>query len=272
MKIVGMMALHYGIEYLPWAVRSVIEELDEMWFIHTPVGNHNGGSDALPLPASENPLILYEAARAAAGSRFRWYSNSNWHTEGEQRDTIFQLAPDADRIVVVDSDEIYGPGLVQAALSASFQYRDVRNWRLPFIHLWRGFDRAILHDPAYPVRLINPRAQSGEATFDAHAHDDAKRELLARTTEYVPEFHTRVVHAGYAISPELMRYKMTVHGHSAEFRKDIDWFSERYENPAATHDLHPVGSEYWNAEPIDIMQYAPMFLMEHPRYAQAVLA
>lgn len=272
MKIVGMMALHYGIEFLPYAVRSIIDEVDEMWFIHTPTGNHAGGPSDLPLPEAEHPLYLYEAAHEAAGKAFRWYSHSGWRSEGEQRDTIFQLAPDADRILVVDSDEIYGPGLARAAIAASASRPDIRNWRLPFIHMWKDFYHAILHDPAYPVRLINPHAQGGEATFDAEAHDATKRELLARTTDHVPEFHTRVVHFGYAINPELMRYKLTIHGHRAELRRDVDWYQERYLNPAAKTDLHPVGSEYWNAEAIEPFVYLPAFMAEHPRMAEAVAA
>lgn len=272
MKIVGMMALHYGIDYLPYAVRSIIDVVDEMWFVHTPVGNHAGGPSELPLPEAEHPACLYEVAREAAGKRFRWYSHSGWHTEGDQRDTIFQLAPDADRILVVDSDEIYGPGLAEAAIRASASRPDVRNWRLPFIHLWKDFYHAILHDPAYPTRLINPHTPNGDATFDAEAHDRAKRELLNRTLDHTPEFHTRVVHCGYAINPELMRYKMTIHGHRSELRKDIDWLRDRYLNPAAKTDLHPVGSVYWNAEPIDPFVYLPAFMAEHPRMVEAVAA
>lgn len=273
MKIVGMMALHYGIEFLPYAVRSIIDDVDEMWFIHTPVGNHAGGPSDLPLPEDEHPANLYDAAREAAGRKFRWYSYSNWHTEGDQRDTISQLAPDADRILVVDSDEIYGPGLAAAAIAASASRPDIRDWRLPFIHMWKDFYHAILHDPAYPVRLINPRAAVGtSATFDAEAHDQAKRELLTRTTDHVQEFHTRVVHFGYAINPELMRYKMTIHGHRAELRRDIDWFNDRYMNPAARTDLHPVGSVYWNCEVIDPLMYMPQYMIDHPRMFQAVAA
>jgi hypothetical protein len=272
MKIVGMMALHYGIDYLPWAVRSVIDDVDEMWFVHTPVGNHAGGPSDLPLPEGEQARYLYEAAHEAAGKKMRWYSHVGWQTEGEQRDTIFQLAPDADRVLVVDSDEIYGTGLAAAAIAASASRPNIRNWRLPFIHMWKDLHHAILHDPAYPVRLINPRAADGDATFDAEVHDAAKRELLARTLDHTPEFHTRVVHCGYAITPELMRYKMTIHGHRSELRRDIDWLHDKYLNPAATRDLHPVGSDYWNAEPIDPFVYLPGWMIDHPLMHEAVAA
>ena len=272
MKIVAYTALLYGAEYLSYAIRSVIDEVDEFWVLYSPVGSHNGNKP-VDLPPGEDAITLYEIARKAAGDKFRWYAHIGWSSEGEQRNTIFQLAPDADRIVVVDADEIWGPGLARAVLEQSFARPEIHDWLVPMIHLWRGFDRAILHDPAYPVRVMNPAAALGTVeTFDAHRHDEAKRDLLARTAEYVPEFHSRIIHAGYAISPALMRAKWATHGHNHQLRHDIDWFTERYENPAAAHDLHPVGSEYWNAEAFDIMQYAPLLLMEHPRYAQAVAA
>ena len=271
-KIVAYTALLYGAEYLEYAIRSVIDAVDAFWFLYSPVGSHDGRKP-VSLPPGEDVFTLYEIARKAAGNKFRWYENTGWRSEAEQRNTIFSLAPDADRIVVVDADEVWGPGLAQAVLGQSFLRPDIHDWLVPMIHLWRGFDRAIVHDPAYPVRVINPAAQLGRVeTFDAHVHDEARRELLERTTDYVPEFHSRIIHAGYAISPELMRAKWETHGHKAQLRQDIDWFTERYENPEAVRDLHPVGSEYWNAEPINIMHYAPMFLMEHPRYAQAVYA
>ena len=272
MKIVAYSALLYGREFLECAIRSVLDAVDEYWLIYSPLGCHNG-SKPVQLPEGEDARTLYEIAHDTAGKRLRWYTEANgWDSEGRQRDTIFRLAPDADRIVALDYDEIWSPGLVEAVVRASASKPDVRNWRVPMIHLWRDPFHAILHDPAFPIRVINPHAQGGEATFDAEAHDDAKRELLARTTDYVPEFHTRIVHAGYAISPELMRAKWKTHGHTNQLRLDIDWFSERYENPDATTDLHPVGSEWWNAEPIDPKVYMPLFMLEHPRIAQAVEA
>jgi hypothetical protein len=144
---------------------------------------------------------------------------------------------------------------------------------VPMIHLWRDLHHAILHDPAYPVRVINPHAAIGtSATFDAEVHDAAKRELLARTLDYVPEFHTRIVHGGYAISPALMAAKWTTHGHANEYRQDIDWMNDKYLNPSATRDLHPVGSDAWNAEPIDPFVYLPGWMIDHPLMAEAVAA
>ena len=52
----------------------------------------------------------------------------------------------------------------------------------------------------------------------------------------------------------------------------MDWYHERYMNPAAVRDLHPVGSEYWNAEVTDPFTYLPPFMTEHPRLFKAVAA
>ena len=274
MKVVAYTPLLYGREWLEYAIRSVIDSVDEYWVIYSPLGCHNGNKP-VELPEGEDARTLLEVAQVAAGKRLRWYTDARgWSSEGAQRDLIFTLASDADRIVALDADEIWSPGLVDAVVRASASKPDVRDWRVPMIHLWRDLHHAILHDPAYPIRVINPHAPAGtSATFDAEAHDAAKRELLTRTMEYVPEFHSRIVHAGYAISPELMRAKWSgTHGHQNELRKDIDWFTERYENPKATRDLHPVGSEWWNAEPIEPFVYLPQYMADHPRMAERAAA
>lgn len=271
MKIVAYTPLLYGAEWLSWAIRSVIDVVDEYHVLYSPHGCHNGNK-RVELPPGEDARTLFEIAQDAAGRKLRWYTHvEGWSTEGQQRDTIFQLAPGADRVLVLDADEIYGPGLAAAVIAASASAPDVREWRVPMIHLWKDVYHAILHDPAFPIRLINPHAPAGSsATFDAHAHDEAKRALLARTTDHVPEFHSRIVHCGYAISPALMRAKWLTHGHTNEYRRDIDWYQERYLNLAAKTDLHPVGSEYWNAEAIEPFVYLPAFMAEHPRMAEAV--
>lgn len=218
MRIVGLTVLHYGTDYLAWALRSVVDVVNTHYILYTPQGSH-GHRTAARCPDTRHALYR-EAVRFT--SNIRWIDGL-WNTEGEQRDAIFALEPDADLIVVVDADEVYPRGLVQAAIAANLPARNVR---LPMIHFWRSFKRAVLHDPAYPVRLIFPKRQ-GELTFNA------PRPLL---------------HFGYAQRSELVRYKLETHGHKNEFRRDCDWFKDKFMANAQT-DCHPVGSEYWNPEP-----------------------
>lgn len=269
MKVIAYTALLYGQEWLEYAIRSVIDVVDEYHVLYSPHGSHNGHK-RVDLPQGEDARTLFEIAHDTAGRKLRWYTHTDtWSNEGQQRDTIFRLAPDADRILVLDYDELWSPGLAQAVIAASASQPDIREWRVPMIHLWRDLHHAILHDPAYPTRLINPHAAQGASTtFDAEAHDASRRELLTRTTDHVPEFHSRIVHAGYAISPALMLAKWQTHGHLNEYRRDIDWYTERYMNPAAKTDLHPVGSEYWNAEAIEPFAYLPGFVFDHPLFAR----
>lgn len=242
-KIVGFTALHYGKSYLASAIKSIIDSVDEYVVVYSDRGSHGHSSDAV-CPDTMNEL--YEIARHHAGDKLFWYSGHFPH-EGAQRDMVFTLAPEADAIVVCDSDEIYPEGLVDDLLSQTSSWRR-RNIRVPFVHFWRSFHRAVLHDPAYPVRIIYPKVYGGEETA-----------------------HTRpVAHMGYAIPSELCRYKWTIHGHLNELRRDIDWFRDRWDVNAQT-DCHPVGSEYWNPEPVNPDDYLPAFMQQHPYYKLDVI-
>ena len=108
---------------------------------------------------------------------------------------------------------------------------------------------AILHDPAFPVRLIYPQVKEGDATFWPHP-------ILN------PQYRA-INHYGYAQRSEIVRYKMSTHGHKNEWRRDCDWFNDIFMNPSRTTDLHPVGSDFWNYETVDV----PVFMRDHP-YAQ----
>lgn len=242
-KIIAYTPLHYGKCYLASAIRSVIDHVDEWHVLYTPIGSHGHRTDT-PCPDTRDELL--EIA-LMAGSKLRWHEGV-WPYEGAQRDTILQLAPDADVIFPVDYDELWEPGLVEEAISAALT-GNVRGWRVPFRHYWRSFYRCFLHDPAWPTRIIAPKIAGGEATLST---DKA------------------VNHMGYAIPASLMRYKWLVHGHHNEMRRDCDWFTDVYE-ANRQNDAHPVGSEYWNAEQVDPWQYMPDYMKQHPFAAFEVI-
>lgn len=242
-KVVGLTVLNYGKPYLEWAIRSIIDDVDEHYFIYSDVGSHGHQSDAVN---PDSRIELYEIAQRAAGDKFRWHEGRFPH-EGAQRDHIFQLVPDADVVVVCDYDEIYPPGLVCELIDQTSAWHR-RNIRVPMVHFWRSFYRAVLHDPAYPVRIIYPHVRDGEETA-----------------------HTRpIAHMGYAIPPGLMRYKWSIHGHKNELRRDVDFFTDIYEANRQC-DMHPVGSDAWNAEAVNPWDYLPPFMQAHPYADLAVI-
>lgn len=241
MKIAGVTALHYGKDFLHHAIRSIIDDVDEYVVLYSSIGSH-GHQTTVSCPETKDEL--YDIAYQAAGDKLHWF-DGQWPYEGAQRDSIFGIVPDADVIVVLDSDEVWPPGLLRDAIAGT-KDSGVRDVRLPFVHFYRSMTQAILHDPAYPVRLIYPQNKTGAMTFTP----DSSLPILERS----------VLHFGYAQRSEIVRYKLETHGHKNEIRKDCDWFNDIFMNPLRTTDLHLVGSQFWNWETVDV----PDFMQDHP--------
>lgn len=249
--VCGYMALRYGLDYIAYAIRSVIDICDEFHVLYATQPSH-GHYSVVPCPETREQL--FEIAVQAAGDKLRWH-DGNWTQEGEQRGAIYQYMPHADVILSVDSDEIYSPFL----LAHIFQYYttiEPYEWphyiRLPFIHYWRSFNRCVMHDPAYPARLIFPNAGN-------------KNEYAWR-----PEQAGVVNHMGYAIRPEIMHYKWLIHGHLPELRHDVNWYQDVY-LANRQFDCHPVGSEWWNPEEVNPLLYMPYWMIEHPFFGKKVI-
>jgi hypothetical protein len=237
-------ALHYGSPYLEYAMRSVIDSVDRFYVLYSKDGSHGAKSKQF-LPYTESRQNLHAIADEVCGNKLVWI-DGKWTHEGQQRDSIHLHAPNADVILVIDYDEIWPDGVAAQAITEAKE-RGFQRYRLPMLHYWRSFRKAILHDPAYPTRVIVP---SGEGS------------------EYI---HTaKLNHMGYAIPTWLLDYKMAIHGHRGQWRKDIDWRVDRWDANAQS-DLHPVGSEYWNTEFIDPLDYMPAFMQNHPYYDKEVI-
>lgn len=250
MKVIGYVALHYGRDYLGYAIRSVIDHIDELHVLYSAVGSH-GHQAHIPCPETRDEL--YAIAEGAAGGKLRWHDGT-WAHEGYQRDSIHQYAPDADVILVLDADEIWPEGLVANVLNYAGAVTNsippFRTLRLPMIHMWRSFYRAILHDPAFPTRVIFP-----------HIAEKYGEQTWGRADP--------IVHLGYAQRPEIVEYKQHTHGHRGEWRQD-DWFNTVFMANAQTN-CHPVGSEYWQPEPVNPLDYMPGWMSEHPYYGLQVI-
>lgn len=248
MKVIAYTALHYGKDYLAYAIQSIIEHVSEYHVLYTAIGSH-GHRTQIPCPETRDEL--YAIASTVAGSKLRWH-DGEWAHEGLQRDSIHQYAPDADVIVVLDADEIWHEDAVPGFLR-HFGYVNsfgstYLHYRQPIIHYWRSFYRCILHDPAFPVRFIIPNATHREATTTAIGDTGPCWQIN---------------HMGYAQRPEIVEYKILTHGHRNEWRHDVDWFRDKFMANAQT-DTHPVGSLYWNPEPVNPWDYMPAFMKSHP--------
>lgn len=239
-KVVSYTALLYGADYLGSAIRSVIDHMDEHHIIFSPVGAHGSRTD-LPCPDSRDEL--YAIAEQAAGSKLHWHDSGPFTYEGQQREAIHQYAPDADVIVVLDADEIW-PSMLIRNMTDGIDYPFFpRRVRLPVVHFWRSFYRAVIHDPASPVRVIYPKRPEGETGLS--------------------DMQGAIAHMGYAQRSELVYFKQFTHGHRGEWRRDCNWYRDKF-LANSQEDVHPVGSQYWWPEEINPWDYLPEFMKSHP--------
>ena len=231
MKIISYTPLHYGADYLADAIRSVYDVVNEVWILYTPTGSHGHRTSAV---CPDTRADLQTIAERAAGHKLRWFEGE-WPYEGAQRDTIFKLAPDADVVLALDADELWlePQKAIDQALAG-----EARSWRVPMVHFWRSFYRAVINDHAYPHRVIIPKRANGEAYCDTRP----------------------IAHMGYAQRSPLVEYKQQTHGHKAEWRPE--WFTTKWQTNSLI-DVHPTCVDYWFPQPVDPWAYLPAWMQFH---------
>lgn len=239
-QITGFCALHYGVPFLASSIRSVIDTVDKYVVVYSPIGSH-GHYSSLPCPDSRDEL--FAIAQEAAGDKLIWFDGYFRH-EGEQREKVLGLVPDADIIIVADSDEVYPADQLETLLNEAMQ-GEVRHYLAYEFPFWRSFHRAIPARLCSPVRAINTRHTGGHQATDAY-----------------------FAHFGYAQPTRYIEYKMTLHGHKADWR--ADWFTDKWQTNAQV-DLHPTNHDFWFAEAVNPLDYLPAWMAEHPFFNLEVI-
>ena len=94
-----------------------------------------------------------------------------------------------------------------------------------WVTFWKSLDEYVT-DGFAPVRLFNLK------------NDLMKGEHIAKGFIY---------HMGYCISDGLMRYKISCHGHRADFDRNSQWFENKWlkYQKGVTKFLHPATEAYW---------------------------
>jgi hypothetical protein len=246
--IAAYMILHYGIEWLKWSVRSVISQVDEFHIFYTPRPSH--GFDT----KYQNPETreqLYSAVASGIGNGLFWHDcNDRFQHEGYHREFAAKTCIDrgADTIVVVDADEIWPADVLKTALEISYA-TDVHSFRIGMRHFWRSL-KWVCDDPACPTRIIKP-----------NKHDMSEA--------YLPG---KVFHMGYAQTPDIIFYKMQIHGHLSEWRPE--WYKEKFLHwEPGIIDVHPTCKEnYWHPEPyVDENDVLKNLVWDHPYYTTELI-
>jgi len=246
MRVKGYVALHYGSDYLAYALQAVYPVVEEILVAYTNRPSYGHGTTRT-CPDSESALRAIVQANDPE-RKIRWYSGQ-WNGEGEHRDNaiaILDLHDPEDVVVVFDSDEVWDTETLREAIS-SVRGIDRRNFLVPFQHFFKSFGWAC-SDGQRPVRLIKP-ACSGDCSLD------------------LPK---PVYHFGYTLPYPAIEYKWSCHGHQAELRPG--WL-ERYRDwKPGEVDMHPVMvNNFWHPEPFDRTRL-PEILHSHPFFSMDVIA
>jgi hypothetical protein len=254
MKIAAYCALHYGAQYLEWAIRSVIDFVDSYHIFYTPHPSH-GTQTRKSLPAGEDRDTLRTIA-AMYGNDVIWHDVDKFYQEGDHRDYCIEyLAHEGcDLIIWNDADEVWDPDVLSDAMDFAIT-GSARDYRTHAMHFWRGVNW-VCYDEAMPVRLIKP---SGDGVA------------------YVPG--RGFYHFGYAQSEMLLQYKMTIHGHRAEIRRN--WFPiyRDWKGPEDTPrcGVHPTcecddktGKAFWTPVPFNRFDIDHL-IGDHPYFCDEII-
>lgn len=243
MSVLGAVCLHYGKEYFNESLASIRDHVDEIAVFYSPVPTHGTGTK-LKCPDTREEL------RAIADKyRCTWREISHVGQENAHRQLYINYANQKgyNQILVADSDEVHVseeiPKMLEAAKNTNARNVGVSGsqWLTPY----RSFNEYVT-DGFAPIRVINTRVVGGTANINRGF----------------------IYHMGYCISDKLMEYKISCHGHRADFENNSSWFNQKWLNytKGETKYLHPATEAYWiETQELD-KETLPQLLKDHPNY------
>ena len=247
MEIHTLTILHYGADYLSYALRSVYHSVDQLHIFYTPTPSHGHSTNVPPIETKEE--LQAAAYTYDPDDKIRWHDVIGATQEGDHRDLALKTveAAGAEIVLVVDYDEIWPADTLTLFLSDIWERGAARNNLVNMIHFWRSFNWAC-EDNGWPVRIIDLRFDKGTKYLSAD----------------------RVFHFGYAITDKVMRYKWQIHGHKNELQPD--WFVNKWQVWPPPDNCHPTngrnekGEAFWSPEPFN-KERLPEFMRTHPFYS-----
>jgi hypothetical protein len=249
MKVISYTIVHYGADYIGWALRSIYNLVDQAHVYYTPTPSHGHQTDTPPVESREQ--IQRAAFAYNPDNKIRWFDFQGITQEGQQRDQAVKLCTEAgaDLILVVDCDEIWNELTLRLALDYARKENTVRNWLINFTHLWRSFDYCC-RDQGWPVRIIDTRHRANEVA-------------------YIPQEFGEIYHFGYAVTDDIMTYKWKIHGHKSDMRPG--WMADKWAAWPPPPDCHPTNDkDFWMPEPFDKKEL-PVFMKDHPFYGAEMI-
>jgi len=223
---------HYGADYIGYALASVEPHVDKIHVVYTPHPSHGRTTD---LPCPDTRQAMMDAALDVP--KTIWHETSLFWQEGPHRDFAESLCR-GDLALVVDCDEVWHGEVLEQALKMAYD-GEAKRWRVNFTTPWRSF-KWVVTDPLWPDRIIDLRpGKKGYGYVSA----------------------SPIWHFGYATRTDIVKYKMSIHGHAGEWRPN--WFADKWTPWPPVDDLHPTNVNFWYPQPLD-RNRLPAIMHKHP--------
>jgi len=225
MKIIGLSILHYGSDYLGDAIWSISDAVDEHHIIYSKQPSFSF-TTGLKCPDTEEQL---RDIAESANNKIVWHSYESFGHEGHHRNEIKRFTNVKDMIVVVDADEIWDKADLDRSITEAANTK-ARNFNINgFVNFWKSFDYVVI-DWFQPTRI--------------YRYDQPNETKVLNATIY---------HLGYMITPEAMRYKLSIHGHRNDIEAvhgSADKYFDKWLNwdkpGCGIVDLHPASETIWH--------------------------
>jgi hypothetical protein len=245
MKVIGLLTIHYGKEYLKECLTSIVNHCDKVVVAYTERPSHGfGTTDICPDTKEEIKTICEQVL----GDKLI-FDEVSYGAENQHRGHIRQYSNGYDLVLSIDADEVFEPNELTAALEYAYnnpqRYYGIKG----YINFWRSFNYAC-YDGFRPIRIEN---------------------LAANNNEQNHECPLTIYHFSTAQSEPVMRYKYKIFGHASEIKTDwLDSIHYKWTPKNNFGDLHPVSIGLWNAVPY-AKHNMPEFLKQHPNFNKELI-
>ena len=259
MKVLGYVMLHYGLDYLEYALTPLCEVCDKVIILYSMNPTHNMKNNRVSMESRAELQAI-----AAKFQNVEWIDVFDCVTEGQHRGEIFNHSDGYDVLVNADYDEVWDLEDLRRAVHECYN-SPYRNHGIDgFLNFWRGF--------GYVAAKHKIRQENGE--YLEGEESDRYRpirliHLREKNTTKQPDIKAKIFHFGYVIERRKMQYKLSIHGHRGEMLNN--WFEvwRKWQPSNSKGHFHPVSSEIWlEIRPFDrgnlpaVMQKHPYFNIE----------
>jgi len=247
-KIVSLTIVHYGADYISYALRSVAPFVDEIYVMLASQPSHGTPTN---LVCPDSPEQMRETILNSGPSVLNKLRlvEGRWDNEGQHRDEIYNYTKHGDLIVVVDADEVWDAKNLQSGIALMQSMPEKKWYKVRMTNFWRSFNWACT-DPMMQDRIVRVGAPSEEIIYSPFSA--------------LPEYPD-IWHFGYARKPKDIEYKIQIHGHFDEWRGD--WYQDKFLDwKPGIVDVHPTCVGFWTPQPFN-KELLPEDLKSHPYYS-----